>query len=59
MKILQNRTVSVISTLFQNVGVGTSLYFNERGAASKRLGTYAIRGRKSRPFEFSTIVDIN
>jgi len=33
MKNLQNRTVSVISTLFHNVGVRTSLYFNERGAS--------------------------
>jgi len=36
MKILQNQTISVISTLFQNVGVRTSLYFNERGASFKK-----------------------
>jgi len=36
MKILQNRTVSMISTLFQNVRVRTSLYFNEKGASLKK-----------------------
>jgi len=36
MKILQNWNVSVISALFHNVGVRTSLYFNERGASFKK-----------------------